>query len=159
MKGHALADLWMRTVLERAEVVADFGVGPVGVAYDFASDDARAIDDVGFGPALCVVELCGGLIRIADGGEVDVMAGKKAAVGGRVLVDADRQDGEFGVVVLKLEERRHLLDAGRAPGGPEVEQDYTAAVAGQVNGGFAIRDCEVRGNFSWLARVSATIAS
>jgi hypothetical protein len=147
------------SILERAEVVADFRVGPVGVADDFAADDAFSIDDVGFGPAFGVEELGGGLVGIADADEVNMMAGEEAVVGGRVLVDADGKDGKLGVVMLKLKERGHLLDTGRAPGGPEVQQHDTAAIAGEVNGGFAIGDGEIRSGFAGLAGMSSAIAS
>jgi hypothetical protein len=67
----------------------------------------------------------------------------KAGVCVGILVDADGKDDQVGLVVVKIEERWQLDDAGLAPGGPEVEQDHPAPVARQVNGGGAVGDGEV----------------
>lgn len=144
--------------LEAVEVVADFGVGPVGVAYNFAADDAFAIDDVGFGPAVGAVELGDLLVGVADGVEVDVETSKESAVGAGVFVDADGEDGDVGAVVVKLHEGWRLLDAGRALAPPEIQQDDFAAVAGEVDGVFAIADGEVGCNPVGVYGRCATVA-
>ena len=71
------------------------------------------------------------------------MANDEARVGGAIVVDADRENDEIGLLMVKREERRHLLDTRHAPGSPKVEQDNLAAVAGKMNGGRAVRDGEV----------------
>ena len=139
--------------------MTDLGVGPVGVAYDFASDDALAIDDVGLGPALGAVEFCNRLVGIADGVEVNPKAFQETAVGARVFVDADGEDGKIGALVMELDERGCLLDTGRALTPPEVEQDDFTAVVGEADGVVAVADSEVGGDFAGLAGVGATIAS
>jgi len=147
----------VKGLLEAIDEGADLGVRPVGVAYDLAADDALAVNDIGLGPALGVVELCGALGGVADGGEVHMAAEDEAAVGVGVFIDADAEDGEIGTVVVELDEGRHLLDAGRAPGGPEVEQDNLAPVAGEMDGGGSIEDGEVGGRLVHLRRARAAI--
>jgi hypothetical protein len=61
--------------------------------------------------------------------------------------------------MMKFEQRGHFLDAGRAPSGPEAEQHHAAAVAGQMNGGSAIGDSEVRGWLAGLGRARAPVAT
>lgn len=139
--------------------MANLRVGPVGVADDLAADNSLAIDDVGFRPALSLVEPGSVLVGVADAGQVDVMAREKAAVSGRIFIDADGEDSEIGTIVLKLEESWNLLHAGWTPGGPEIEQDDAAAIAGEMNGGGSVGDCEIGGDFAGLAGMSAAIAS
>jgi len=59
-----------------------------------------------------------------------VKTGKKAAIGGVILIDADREDGEVGAIVMKLHQGRCLLDAGWALAPPEIQQDDFAAIIG-----------------------------
>ncbi len=99
------------------------------------------------------------LVRIADADEINVVASEEPAVSGWICIDADGEDCEVGAVVLKLKERGHLLDAGRAPGGPEIQENDAAAVIGQMNRSGTVGDGEVRGNFAGLAGVSATVAA
>lgn len=149
----------MPAVLEGAEVVADLGVGPVGVANDLAADDSLSINDVGLGPSFGVVELGGGLLGVAYADEIDVMTGEKPAVSGWILVNADCEDCELRMIVLKLKESRYLLNTRRAPCGPEIQQYNAATITGEVDGGGAIGNGEVRSDFAGLAGVSAAIAS
>lgn len=65
MRFHALQGL---------EEGADFGVGPILRADEFAADEALTIDDVGLGPHLSAEELGGGLVGITDGDEIEVAA-------------------------------------------------------------------------------------
>ena len=132
--------------LEAIEVGADFGVGPVGVADDFAADDAFAIDDVGLGPAVSAVKFSDFLIGIADGVEIDVEAGEEAAIGAGVFIDADGEDGNVRAIVVKLHEGGGLLDAGRALTPPEVQENDFAPVVGEADGVLAIADGEVGGD-------------
>ena len=126
---------------------ANLRIGPVRVADDLAADDALAVDDVGFRPAFSAEELGGGLAGIADRGEVDVAADQEAAVGVGIFVDADAKDGQVGPVVVEIDQSRHLLNAWRAPCGPEVEHDDLAPVVGQMDGSGSVGDGEVGG---WL---------
>ena len=140
--------------LEVAEVVADFGVGPVGVADDFAADDAFSVDDVGFWPTVGAVELGDFLVGIADGVEIDVKSSEEAAVRAGVFVDADGEDGEVGAVVMEFHQGRRFLDAGRALAPPEIQQDYFAAVVGETDGVFAVADGEVGATRSAFAGIA-----
>src|SRR5271166_1452341 len=97
--------------------------------------------------------------RVADGDQVDVTAGEEAAVRVGIFVDADGKDGQIGLVVVELEERRQLDDAGLAPGGPEVEQHDLASIVGEVNGGGAVGDSEVRGYLAGLGGTGTPVAS
>ena len=56
-----------------------------------------------------------------------------------------------GLIVVELEQRWQLDDAGLAPGGPEVDQHHLAAIVGQMNGGGAVGDGEIWGRLAGLA--------
>jgi hypothetical protein len=87
-----------------------------------------------------------------------MMFNDEARIGGAIVVDADGENGETGLLVVEREERGHLLNAGRAPGSPEIEQDNLATVARQVNRGCAVRDGEVGSKFAGLRGMRAAIA-
>ena len=148
-----------RLVLEVFEVVEDFGAGPVLGADEFAAEDAGAVDDVSFGDLGGAVEGVDALIAVADGDEVDVVAGEELAVEVVVLVDADADDGELGHLFLEFEEAGEFFDAGGAPGGPEVEDDDAAAEAGEIEGLDAVGDFEEGGGGAEAVGVVAAVAA
>jgi hypothetical protein len=145
-------------ISEVLEEGADFWAGPVLGADELAADYAFAVDDVGFRPHVGVEEICGGLLGVADGDEVDVAAKQEAGVGVGVLVDADGEDGEAGLVVVEFEKRWQFDDAGLAPSGPEVEQDDLAAITGEVDGGCAVGYGEIGGGLAGLGGMGAAVA-
>src|SRR4051794_22943575 len=100
--------------LKTAEVSANLRVRPVGVAHNFAANHAFAVDDVGLGPAVGAIQFGYLLVGIANRVQINVEPREKAPVGARVLVDADRENGDVGAVMMELNQRRCLLDAGRA---------------------------------------------
>lgn len=100
--------------LEALQVGADFGIGPVRIAYELATNDTLAVDDVRFRPAFGVVELCGSLVGVAHGDQVDMATLDEARVGIGVVVDADGKYGQVGAIVMKFEKAGHLLNAGSA---------------------------------------------
>ena len=106
-----------------------------------------------------MVEPGGFLGGVAHGDQIHAMKRDEAAVGLRILVNADGQDDQAGHLVVQFEQRRHLNHAGLAPGGPEVEQHHAAPVAGQMNGGAAVGDGEVRSPVAGLCRVCTAIAA
>lgn len=58
---------------------------------------------------------------------------EEAAVDGVVFVLTDGDDGDIGHLTMKLNEAGKLFDAGRTPGGPQVEDDDVAAKFAEVN--------------------------
>ncbi len=146
------------TLLEPIDIVADFGACPVLGADEFAADDSLAIDDVGLGPHVAVVEAGGFLGGIVHSDQVDVAHGDEVPVHLGIFIDAHSQDDQIGLVVMELEEGRHLHDAGGAPGGPEVQQDDLAAIAGEVDGGGSVGDGKVGGHVAGLGGMRAAVA-
>ena len=65
------------------------------------------------------------LLRVVDGRERGLKPVDKGAVSRGILVDADGQDDEapWGIGRVELGIKRERRLAGRAPGGPEVDQD------------------------------------
>ena len=86
------------------------------------------------------------------------MANDKTRIRSGIVVDADRKNDEIGILMMEREERWHLFNARHAPAGPEVEQDDTSAVAGKVNGGSAVGDCEIGSRFAGLRGMRTAIA-
>src|ERR1700733_9914241 len=107
---------------EGLDVDGDVPGGPVLGADDFAFDAALAIDEIGFGEAGSAVIGCDCFGIVAEGGEDDAIIFEEGLVGLRVIVDGDAENdaafrSDFG---LELIERGSFVDAGRAPGGPEI---------------------------------------
>src|SRR3954453_18800034 len=72
-----------------------------------------------------------------------------------VLVDAHSHnpDARSRKLLLKPVQGWNLLDAGRAPGGPEVQDQYFAAKGRWGNGVSSIgSDCEIRSRSALLCR-------
>jgi len=132
-----------RILLQGLEERANFRARPVLCADKLAADDALTIDDVGLGPLFGVVELCGGLFGVADGDQVNVAASEEAAVRIGIVVDGNGENGQVGLVVVEIEQGRHLGDAGGALRPPEIEQNDAAAVSGEMNGSAAVGDVEI----------------
>src|ERR1035437_5970908 len=145
--------------LQAFQIGADFRAIPVLRADNFAANEAFSVDDVSFRPSLGVKELGGFLVGVADRGQVHIVANEKAAVSLRIFIDADGQNGQIRPVVVQLQQRGDLLDAGRAPSGPEVEQYDAAPVIGQVDGSRAVGNGEVRGCQAGLGRMGAAVAA
>lgn len=141
------------------EVAGDLGTGPVLGVDEFATEQAVAVDDVGFGDLGGAVELVDAAVGVADGGDLDVVIGEEAAVDVVGLIHGDADDGEIGHLFMELEQTGEFLDAGGAPGGPEVEDDGFAAQFGQVDALFAVRDGELRGGLGEGLWVVAAIAT
>ena len=89
-------------------------------------------------------EIGGALLGVADGDHVHVVTDDEVFVVIFVFVDADGDDGDVWVLALKFDERRQLLNAGTAPGSPEIQQDGLATIAGEVHRAGAVRDGEIR---------------
>jgi hypothetical protein len=92
-------------VLQALQVGADFRATPVLRTDDLAANEALSVNDVGFRPHLCAVELGGPLAGVADSDQVHAMANEEAAVGNRIFVDADGQYGQVGLLTVKFKQR------------------------------------------------------
>lgn len=123
------------------DVDGDVAGGPILGADDFAFDAALAIDEISFGEAGSAVVCGDGFGIVAESGEGDAVVFEEGLVGLGIVVNGDAEDyaalrRDFG---LKLIERRSFVDAGRAPSGPEIEDDDFAAQVREMRG-FAIED-------------------
>ncbi len=108
----------------------DAGVLPIHGADEFFGHPAILVDDVCFGELECSVAVGEGAVRVAEDRKREVLASGKVLQGSSIRVHADAQHGYtllahgFG----ELLEAGSLLDAGRAPGGPEVQHHHLARV-------------------------------
>ncbi len=82
----------------------------------------------------------------------------EAGIGRGIVVDADSEDGEAGHLVVQLEQRGQLFEAGCAPAPQKLSRTTCAAIAGQMHGGGAVGDGEVGGGIAGLRRMRAAIA-
>ena len=87
-----------------------------------------------------------------------MMANDERRIGGAIVVDADGENDEIGLLMMELEKRRQLLDTRHAPACPKIEQDNLAAVAGKMNGGRAVGDGEVGRGLAGLRGMRTAIA-
>jgi hypothetical protein len=148
--------------LEVAEVVDDFGRGPVLGADEFAADDAVRVDDVGFGRARGVEGVVGFLGEVEDGGDAgDVVIDDILLVGVGVGIEADGKDDNVGHAALEFDEGGKLLKAGRAPAGPEIEDDDFALmlIVAKADGLRAVVDDDGGGVFADLGGVGGAVAA
>jgi hypothetical protein len=148
-----------RVELEFGEVAHDLGAGPVLCGDELSSQDALLVDDVGFGDLGGAVEGVDAGVGVADGEEVDLMPGEEALIDVGVLVITDGDYGDAGHPLLELEEAGELFDAGRAPGGPEVEENDVSVELAEVYGAGAVAEDELRGGFADVYGVAAAVAS
>lgn len=130
---------------EGVEVGEHGGAGPVLGADDLAIDAAVATDDVGIGIHGGAVGEGDGLGRIAEGGEIDIVVLQEFLVNVRIFVDADAENGAATRLDLLLElvQCGRFVDAGRAPSGPEIEQNDAAAQVGKMSGFAVEREREI----------------
>jgi len=80
------------------------------------------------------------------------------AVGIGVGIEADGEDDDVGHAALEVDEVGELFDAGRAPAGPEVEDDGFASVIAEADGLRAVADDNVGGLLADLGGVAAAVA-
>ena len=146
-------------VLKLVQVSNDLGRSPVGGANKFPPDDSVLVDDVGFrraGGSEGEVALLG---SVKGREQINVVVGDVGSVGGFFVIEADGEYDHLGHIALELNEGRELLQAGRAPGGPEVEDDDLAAVVGEADGAVGVGDGEAGRGCADLAGMVAAIAS
>jgi len=145
--------------LHLGEVVHDVRVGPVLRADELTAEGALAVDDVGFGNLDGAVEGVDALVGVADGDEVDVVFDEELVVDVGILVHADGDDFEVGHLLVESEQAGELFDAGRAPGGPEIEHDDVAAEFGEIDGVGAVGDGELGRGLVDVVGMGAAVAA
>lgn len=103
----------------------DFGDYSVGVDEEGARGTDEAVDAVGAEDAA---------IEVHGDGEVDaeVVGESLGGAAGFFDVDADDEQSGVGVFVLGADQGRDFASAGAAPGGPEVDDERSAAQVGEA---------------------------
>ena len=119
-----------------------------------------AIDDVGFRPAEGAVEVDGFAGFVAHGDHVDAVVFEEFVIGGIVGVDADGEDDHSFIfhACRHADEGGSFFDAGRAPGGPEIEHDDLTAKLAERNFVVGILDGKVGGGGTDAAGMIAAVA-
>ena len=122
-----------RVLLESAQILLNFLLAPVHRADEFAADDALAVNDVGLGKFEGAVArsdrrfdtAADVLSGIADREQINAVIFQKLVIVVGIVVHADREHGHTFVphFILHLNERGHLFDTWRTPGGPEIQDD------------------------------------
>ena len=112
------------------------GAGPVLGTDDFAVDAAVAANDVCIGIHGGAIRKRDRFGRVAEGGEIDIVGVQEFLVNIRIFVHADAEDGAATRLDLLLEliQRGRFVNAGRAPSGPEIEQNDAATQIGKMSG-------------------------
>ncbi len=129
--------VFFRNLLELLQVFHDFRPRPVHGFDELPPDDAAGVNNVSLREHFRSVESIALLFRIADREQIYAIKAQEAVIGLGVLVHTDGQDVD-SVFELGLHgnQRGHFLDAWRAPGSPEVQDDHLAVK-------FMQRDCAV----------------
>lgn len=137
----------MTLQLKVSEVVEDFRVGPVLWADEFAADFTLAVNDIclrGAGSTEGQIALLG---FIVDGEKVDLVVGEELMIGGGFIVKVHPENDDLRHLLLERIEGGKLFQAGGAPGGPEIENNDSAAIIAEVDCRCAIDNGEVRSSF------------
>ena len=138
------------------------GVVQSWAADEFAADDAIAVDDVGFRGAGSIECGVGALREVEDGGDAgDVVIDEVLAVGVGVGVEADGEDDDVGQAALEVDEGGELFEAGRAPAGPEIEDDDFALglILAEADRLCAVADDDGGSVFADLSGVAGPVAA
>ncbi len=144
-----------------AEVIHDFR-WPQSIGADkFAAQHALAVDDVSLGKLESPVKVVALLVGIAHGEQVHVVRLQEILVCALVGVNAHGQ--HFNALafhsLLHLHQGWHLFNAGRAPGGPEIQHDHLAAQFVEADFAVAVLDGEVRGRGPDAGRAAAAVTA
>jgi hypothetical protein len=111
--------------------------GGAGAAVEARAHDAVAIDEEGDGDAVDASVLAAELGIAHHDRVVEAHPGDEGADGAFSVVDGDTDNLQAAgaVLLLPLDEAGNLEAAGRAPGGPEIEQNHFAAETGEIDAG------------------------
>src|SRR3972149_357809 len=128
--------LFLRTELDELHYLLDgIRVGPVLGAPDLQGHDAVLVYDEGLRDARGLVGLLYLALPVVKDGKGDaVLLGEGRYLLRGVLVNAHRHylEREVAEVLVERLHGGHLLLAGLAPGGPEVEEDHLALELGEL---------------------------
>ena len=140
------------------QIVHNVRAGPIRRADEFAHNLAVAVDHERLRKLEGAVEFVV-VPGVADGEQINVVVLDELLVGVVVVVLADGEDDNLvAELLLQLHQRRHLLDAGRAPRRPEVEHHGLAAELAERNGVLSIGDGEVGRGAADARRMRTAVA-
>jgi hypothetical protein len=85
------------------------------------------------------------VVGVADGKEVDFVIGQEAVIGVAVEIHTHPHDSYtfWAQAALEIDERRHLLNAGRTPCCPEIQHQNFALEVVKVNFAVGVLDGEL----------------
>ena len=128
-------------------------------ADDFAVEAAAAGDDVGVRVHSGAVGKGNFFTGVAVGGKADSISFQEVVIGLGVFIHADAEDSAAKRcdAMLQLIQGLGFINAGRAPGGPKIQQDYFAVKVREMCGLAVQREGEVFGGASTQARLALAI--
>ena len=134
---------------------------PIDGPDELAAQHTLAVDDVGLGKLEGSVKVVALLVGIAHGEQVDVVLFEKILVGALVGVDADRHHLHTLALhlLLHLHQRRHFFDAGRTPGGPEIQHHHFAAKFVEADFAVGVLNREAGGGGTDVGRAGAAVTT
>ena len=147
-----------RPLGQRPQKIHNIRRRPVRSADELPPDLAIFVDDVGLGKLVGPIQgirLVGG---VTHGEQVDVVVADELFVSALIDIRADRQDDHLiPKYLLHLHQGGHFGHAGRAPGGPKVQNHGFSAKLAQRNGMVGVCNCELRGVLAQLGRAGALV--
>ena len=116
-------------MLELGQKVHDLGRSPIDCSNELAAHDAVSINDVSLRILEGPIKVAAFLVAVAYGQKLDLTVLQELVIRVRVDVDANAQKHNPFVLyfLIQLNQRRKLLNAGRTPSCPEVEDDNFSA--------------------------------
>lgn len=146
-------------LLQLGKVVEDFRACPLGRTDELAPDDTVAIDHKAFRHAHTAEAKVGTLRTVADAEQVQIVLLQELLVGGIVVVDGNGQYLHLGHGFLQLLQAWKFVEAGGAPGRPEVEDDHMAAKLTEAGTVLRVVHLEVRRGLRNLLGMVAAVAA
>src|SRR5262249_55563326 len=161
----------IRLTLQPAQILHNLLLTPIDRSDELAQDHATAVDDVGLRHLDRAIafrnrsqDACRGLLAcLTDSEQVDAMVLQKLVIIVGVVINAYRQYHHvFSLRLhspLQIDERRHLFNARRAPGGPEIQHYDLPAILAKADAMVGVLNRKIRRGFPDLRRLGAVVTA
>ena len=158
-------------LLQPAQILHNLLLTPIDGSDELAQNRALAVDNVGlrhFDRAIALRNrsqnaFVGSLAGLTDGEQVDAVVLQERVIIIAVVIDTYRQyHNVFSLGLhspLQFDQGRHLFDARRAPGGPEIQNYNLAAILAKSDAMVGVPNRKIRRGFPDFGRLGAVVAA
>jgi hypothetical protein len=161
----------VRRLLQPGQILHNLLLTPIHRSNELAEDHAVAVDDVGLWHLDRAIALrnrsqdafIGPLACLTDSEQVDAMVLQELVIIIGVVIDTYRQyHYVFPLCVhslLQFDQGRHLFDAWRTPGGPEIQNYNLSAILAEADAMVGVLNRKIRRDFPDFGRFRALVTA